>query len=193
MLLLPGQKFCVAEQLRVREWLLPTADLQGHVLGKFVQTRLRGDDVLGEPTAPATQADEAVFVAAVDQSLGAGAAVAVVDDGLYADAVSNLVIANTLANLFDDCTEFMAESKRHGLAGDGMGSGWAQACAADVLVQVCQWSAWKLEWYAGRVLCGGAGIGGRGGDEWSKNAVQQGQGIIPLPQMPTQAGFSCEI
>lgn len=70
----------------------------------------------------------------------AGAAVAVVDDGLHAHAVSDGEVCHAFADLLDYAAELMAKGQGNGLAGDGVGCGRADAGAADVLVQICQWS-----------------------------------------------------
>lgn len=92
-----------------REGLDEGTDLEWDVVGEMVQGGDGHDDVVCKAAAPATESDEAVLPAAVVEAFFAGAACAVVDDGLDYDSVAGLVVCHAFADFFDYTAEFMAE------------------------------------------------------------------------------------
>ena len=92
--------------------------------------------MLAHPAPPAAQPDEAVLVAAVDQLLDAGAAVAVPDGGLHAHAVAFFDVRDRRADFFHDAGELVAQRQGEGFVGDGVGTAsfGDQVGAAEIFV-----------------------------------------------------------
>lgn len=62
---------------------------------------------------PTAQANEAVVVAAIDQTVFTRAAGTIIDDGLYADPVSHrIAVRYSLADLFYHTAELVTERER---------------------------------------------------------------------------------
>lgn len=139
-------------------------DFEGDVVGELLDSSVGDDGGLGQAAAPAAETDEAVAVAAVDETAGAGAAVTVVDDGLNADAVALLDVGDALADLLNNTGEFVAKGDGVGLVGDGMrlaGLG-DQVGTAEVLVEVGSADAAELR--------GNLDLAGR--DGWDGDVVE---------------------
>jgi hypothetical protein len=119
------------------------ADLKGHIIWQMVQRGGGHDDVVCETAAPAGEADEAVLPTAVLEAFGASAAGVVVYDGLDHDPVAGFIVGDIGADFFDSTAEFMTECQGHRLLGYGVGRGWTEIGAAEVLVEV---------WWVGGVV-----------------------------------------
>lgn len=89
-----------------------------------------------QPASPPTQAHKPILVAAIDESLLAGCACAIIDDWLHHNPVTALHVTHPLADFFHHPAELMA--KRYGdlFAGDGMRAGGYEVRPAEVLVEI---------------------------------------------------------
>lgn len=116
----------------------------------------RNNDVLRHAASPPTEADEAILVAAIDQSVLTRSARAVVQDGLNGHSVSRLDVRDVVADLFHRAAKFVTQ--RHGQAflREGMWSLGDDTSAPQVFMKIYRFvSADSREMLDGtRSICG---------------------------------------
>lgn len=124
-----------------------TCYIKRHIVRDLDHTVFWYDHKVGQSSSPAcilsvlspillarkltTQTHEAIVVTAVDQAFFARTTCPIVDDRLYAYAVSHSVAArDALSDLLNCAAELVSECQRHCLAGDRMWCSWAKRWAA---------------------------------------------------------------
>ena len=105
----------------------------------MVQRRFWDDNVVCQSTAPAGQPEEAVAPAAIVQTLFTCRARFVIENRLYNDSVSLLVVFHVVSYFLNYTAEFMAERQRDGFSGDWVWRCRTEVWAAEVLMEI-----WKL-------------------------------------------------